>query len=91
MSSDEVGPTGARATPGDRLVIRGHRVGEHERDAEILEVLGENGRPPFVVRWSDDGHVSTLFPGSDAYVEHLVPEKRRGRQAARGRTREETR
>lgn len=60
-----------RATPGDRLVIKGHHTGELERDAEILEVLGPNGGPPYVVRWSEDGHVSELFPGSDAYVDHL--------------------
>jgi hypothetical protein len=58
-----------RAEPGDRLVIRGHHQGEPERDAEILEVLGEDGAPPFVVRWQDDGHTSRLYPGSDAYVE----------------------
>jgi hypothetical protein len=60
-----------RATPGDRLVIKGHHTGELERDAEILEVLGPNGGPPYVVRWSEDGHESELFPGSDAYVDHL--------------------
>jgi hypothetical protein len=60
-----------RAEPGDRLVIRGHHQGEPERDAEVLEVLGENGAPPYLVRWQDDGHVSRLYPGSDAYVEHL--------------------
>jgi hypothetical protein len=60
-----------RAEPGDRLVIRGHHQGEPERDAEILEVLGEHGAPPYLVRWQDDGHVSRLYPGSDAYVEHL--------------------
>jgi uncharacterized protein DUF1918 len=59
------------AQPGDRLVIRAHHQGEPERDAEILEVLGDAGAPPFVVRWQDDGHVSRLYPGSDAYVEHL--------------------
>jgi Domain of unknown function (DUF1918) len=32
-----------KASVGDRLVISGHRVGEHERDAEILEVRGEAG------------------------------------------------
>lgn len=56
---------------GDQLVIRGHRVGEHDRDAEILEVKGEDGGPPFVVRWAEDGHESLLFPGSDAFVRHL--------------------
>jgi Domain of unknown function (DUF1918) len=58
-------------SPADRLVIRGHHQGEPERDAEVLEVLGEEGAPPYVVRWQDDGHVSRLYPGSDAYVDHL--------------------
>lgn len=60
-----------RAEPGDRLVIRAHHQGEPERDAEILEVLGEEGAPPYVVRWQDDGHVSRLYPGSDAYVDRF--------------------
>jgi hypothetical protein len=59
------------AAPGDRLVVRSHHVGEPERDAEILEVLGEHGRPPFRVRWQDTGHESVVFPGSDAIVEHF--------------------
>jgi len=69
MTSDSH-PT-LRAVRGDRLVVRGHRQGEPERDAEILEVLGENGAPPYTVRWSDDGHVSRVYPGSDAFVEHF--------------------
>ena len=59
------------AAVGDRLVIRGHRVGEPERDAEIIEVRGPDGTPPFVVRWDDDGHESLMFPGTDAYVQHF--------------------
>jgi len=59
-----------KALPGDRLVIRSHRVGEPERDAEILEV-GPGGGPPFRVRWGDTGHEGVMFPGSDAYVEHF--------------------
>lgn len=59
------------AAVGDRLIIRGHRIGEADRDAEIIEVRGEDGGPPFVVRWDDDGHESLLFPGTDAYVEHF--------------------
>ena len=34
-----------RASVGDRLVIKGHNVGDHDRDAEILEVHGEEGFP----------------------------------------------
>jgi hypothetical protein len=60
-----------RAAIGDRLVVKGHHVGEHGRDAEILEVRGENGGPPYLVRWSDDGHEGLVFPGPDASVEHF--------------------
>lgn len=38
--------TELRASPGDRLVIRAHHLGEPDRDAEILEVLGDAGRRP---------------------------------------------
>jgi hypothetical protein len=61
-----------KATVGDRLVIRPHVVGEPGRDAEILEVRGADGGPPYLVQWSDDGHVGLMYPGSDAYVDHLV-------------------
>jgi hypothetical protein len=60
-----------QASAGDRLIIKGHHVGEPDRDAEILEVLGEDGGPPFQVRWDDDGHEGLFFPGSDAVVEHF--------------------
>lgn len=59
------------ADVGDRLVVHAHHLGEPERDAEILEVMGKNGLPPYRVRWSDDGHEGIVFPGSDASVEHL--------------------
>lgn len=62
------------ATVGDRLIIRGHRVGEPDRDAEIIEVRGIDGSPPFVVRWGEDGHESLLFPGTDAFVQHFEPD-----------------
>ncbi len=66
-----VPPAFPTAAPGDRLIVRSHRVGEPERDAEVLEVLGTGGHPPFRVRWQDTGHESVLFPGSDAIVEHF--------------------
>jgi hypothetical protein len=60
-----------RAAVGDRLVIKGHHVGEPDRDAEILELHGEDGGPPWLVRWGDDGHEGLFFPGSDAMIEHF--------------------
>ncbi len=71
-----------KAQVGDRMVVHGHRLGEPERDGEILAVLGEDGGPPYRVRWSDDGHVSEYFPGSDASVEHFT-HGRPGRRGAR--------
>ena len=59
------------AARGDRLVIRAHRLGEPEHDAEILEVLGTDGRPPYRVRWQETGEESLYFPGPDGFVEHL--------------------
>lgn len=59
-----------RAEPGDRLVVRGHRQGEPERDAEVLEALGEDGAPPYLVRW-EDGHESEVFPGPDIFIQHF--------------------
>ena len=59
-----------KASVGDRIVVRGHHVGEPDRDAEVLEVHGEGGTAPFLVRWSDDGHEGLFFPGPDAEVEH---------------------
>lgn len=58
---------------GDRIVIRGHKVGEHDRDGEILEIRGPDGGPPYLVRWDDDGHESIIYPGTDAFVQHFEP------------------
>lgn len=60
-----------RAAVGDRMIIKGHRVGEHDRDGEILEVRGSDGGPPYVVRWGDTGHETLFFPGNDAVVQHF--------------------
>ena len=57
-----------KAKVGDRIVIRGHRVGEHPRDCLVLEVKGEDGAPPYLVRWDDDGHEGFFCPGADADV-----------------------
>ena len=64
--------TDLKAEPGDRLVIHPHHLGEPGRDAEILDVLGPDGGPPYRVRWSDTGEETLLFPGSDATVDHLA-------------------
>lgn len=63
-----------QASTGDRIIIRGHRVGEPERDCEVLEVHGEDGAPPYLVRWDDSGRESLFFPGPDARIHHFSHE-----------------
>ena len=63
-----------RASVGDKMVIKGHHIGEPDRDGEILEVHGPDGGPPFVVRWDDTGHETLFFPGPDAAVVHYEHE-----------------
>jgi hypothetical protein len=57
------------ARPGDHLIIRSNNVGQPDREAEVLEVRGEEGQPPFVVRWSDDERIGYVLPGSDAFIQ----------------------
>jgi hypothetical protein len=59
-----------QASAGDRIVIKGHHLGEPDRDCEVLEVRGADGGPPYVVRWDDTGNECLFFPGSDATLVH---------------------
>lgn len=59
------------ASVGDRIVIKGHTLGEPDRDCEVIEARGPDG--PYVVRWAESGHESLFFPGSDARVQHFEP------------------
>ena len=47
------------ATVGDRLVIPSAHTNGPVRDGEILEVHGEHGSPPYLVRWAGTGRRST--------------------------------
>jgi hypothetical protein len=60
-----------QAAVGDRVVIKGRYLGESERGGEIIALEGPDGQPPWRVRWEADGHVSLLFPGPDAIIQHL--------------------
>jgi hypothetical protein len=57
-----------RAKVGDRLVVESSRAAEHRRVGEVVEVRGQDGGPPYVVRWPD-GHEGLVYPGSDAHIE----------------------
>ena len=56
-----------QAKVGDHLVVEGKIVGSHRREGDIVEVRGDNGAPPYVVRWTD-GHEGLTYPGPDAHI-----------------------
>lgn len=72
--TDAAAPHGLRAAVGDLVVVRGGHIGDHDRRAVIEEVRGEDGGPPFVVRWlgGGDERRHLYFPGSDASIEHAT-------------------
>ena len=57
-----------QATIGDRLHVHSNTVGAQDRIAVILEVRGEQGAPPYLVRFPD-GHETLVYPGSDCVIE----------------------
>ncbi len=59
-----------RAQVGEHLLIHGKKVGVVEVAAEIVEVRGGEGAPPYLVRFPD-GHESLMFPGPDCVVKHV--------------------
>lgn len=58
------------AAPGDRLVVRGRRRDRGGHCAEVVEVLGPDGRPPYRVRWEESGVETLAHPGPGTRVEH---------------------
>ena len=62
-----------RAQAGDELMVHGRHQGDEDRRGTIVGVKGENGEPPYVVRWRD-GHESVFFPSSGTEVTHHAAE-----------------
>jgi hypothetical protein len=54
---------------GDRLILEGTHVGDHKRIGVITELRHDDGTPPYMVHWLDNGHDSLVYPGSDAHIE----------------------
>jgi hypothetical protein len=59
--------------PRIRLAFRllSHGIAISVSHTEILDVRGEDGGPPYLVRWADDGHIGLIHPGPDAVLDHL--------------------
>lgn len=63
-----------KAAIGDQLLVRGTKKGQPDRTAMVLEVRGRDGGPPYLVRWTEDGHEGLVFPGSDTRVRAAQPD-----------------
>lgn len=70
--------TRTRAKIGDRLVLSPRTDEGAARVAVVVEVLGADGSPPFVVRWAD-GSQTVVYPSSAAYVLPEGPDADDGR------------
>lgn len=55
-----------RANIGDVLIV----AGSESRTGLIIDVVGRDGAPPYVVKWQSDGHIAMVTP--DAYS-RIVP------------------
>jgi hypothetical protein len=62
-----------QAQVGDELTVKGHHQGDEDHHGEIIEVIGADGAPPYMVRWRD-GFESLFYirprPGSAAAQGH---------------------
>lgn len=59
-----------QADVGDELMVHGRYFDGHERTGVIIAVRGENGSPPYLVRWLD-GRESVFPPSQDTLVAYL--------------------
>ncbi len=48
---------------GDRIVVESERVGQHDREGEILEIIEASYGTRYRVRW-EDGRESTVRPSA---------------------------
>ncbi|WP_261558748.1 DUF1918 domain-containing protein [Frankia tisae] len=55
------------AKVGDRLIQK-KLLGRGERHGVIIELRGDGGKPPYIVRW-DDGSQAWYVPNTDLPVE----------------------
>lgn len=47
-----------RARVGDLLVVPGNQT----RTGLVVGVVGQNGAPPYVIKWLTDGHIAMVTP-----------------------------
>ena len=57
----------ARIGQGDLIAVSGRHVGDTGRTGEVVDVLGDEEHPHYLVRWTD-GHESVLYPSEKVSI-----------------------
>ncbi len=70
---------------GDRIIVESEKVGQHDREGTILEIIEAPYGTRFRVRW-DDEHESTIRPAAGS-ARTVHPAKRRATSKNRRRSR----
>jgi Domain of unknown function (DUF1918) len=66
-----------QAEVGDKVTVTGQRPGDEARSGEIIEIEGENGSPPYLIRWQDGTEtVVFLRYGTPGSTNQLVSQAR---------------
>jgi Domain of unknown function (DUF1918) len=65
-----------RAEVGDTLVIDSGGMAGLPRIGTIIAVTGQDGSPPYMVRWLAGEYESRILPGAGARVEKHLPAPR---------------
>jgi Domain of unknown function (DUF1918) len=53
-----------RANVGDLLIL----PGRESRVGQVIRVVGQDGAPPYVVKWQSDGHIAMVTPSQYARI-----------------------
>ncbi|WP_246115637.1 DUF1918 domain-containing protein [Trebonia kvetii] len=59
----------ARPGPSDTLIIDGAGMAGLPLLGTIVAVCGDDGAPPYLVRWTAGDYESLVFPGAGARIE----------------------
>ena len=70
-----------QAQVGDELTVKGRHQGDADRHGEIIEVIGADGAPPYLVHWRD-GSESLFYIRPRTGIGHR-PGSRTGHERAR--------
>ena len=75
-----------QAQVGDQLVKQGQCTGLAEVVGIVIEVSNEDGSPPWLVKFYEDGHEELVTPPSDTYWVrgHAVPHQEHSVRGTQG-------